>query len=120
MTVLVLAGAAVVFVLIVVLWSRASFTRSERRAMKSHRRALSLLGDVTKRSQAAALITPVLPEQASRDHIRIEGNVSLPSTLWASEPPKLEVPDVTPISGTSAGNLRRHHLALVLHRRPAT
>ena len=98
MTALVLVGLAVVIALAVA-WSRIGLARSERRSMKSYEHALHVLGDVAKRSDAAARIRPFSKDQASRGYIRTdradepEVAAPLPSSaplVIPPEKPKLE------------------------------
>jgi hypothetical protein len=55
-----------------VAWSRVGLARSERRSMQSYEHALHVLGDVSRRSDAAARIRPVRREEAERGYIRTE------------------------------------------------
>ncbi|HLI43084.1 MAG TPA: RodZ domain-containing protein [Acidimicrobiales bacterium] len=71
MTALVVIGLIAV-VAIAVVWSRVGGVRSERRSMREYHRALDVLGDVARRSEAAARIRPVRPEQVERGHVRTE------------------------------------------------
>ncbi|MHB8244517.1 MAG: DUF4115 domain-containing protein [Acidimicrobiales bacterium] len=71
MIALVLVGLALV-VALAVAWSRVGLARSERRSMKSYEHALHVLGDVAKRSDAAANVRPVAQDNASRGHVLTE------------------------------------------------
>lgn len=73
MTVLVIVGLVVVVALAVV-WSRFNLGRSESRSMQSHEHSLQVLGDLTKRSDAAARINPLPLERTYQGHIRKEPN----------------------------------------------
>lgn len=86
MTALVIIGLIAVVALAVV-WSRVGLARSERRSMESYERTLHLLGDVTRRSDAAARIRPVRREDTEHGYIRAEHPSSAPplSSGHASE-----------------------------------
>ena len=76
MIALVLVGLAVV-ILIAVAWAVVGRGRSDRRSMQSYEHALHVLGDVSKRSDAAARIKPISRSQADHGHVRTE---------WGEEP----------------------------------
>lgn len=106
MIALVVIGLAAI-IAIAVAWSRVGLARSERRSMQSHEHTLQVLGDVTKRSDAAARVTRVPPERATYGHIRTEHAAgaaraeersarppshATPAQPWAR--PRIEIPAV--------------------------
>lgn len=71
MDALIIIGLAAV-IAIAVVWSRVGLVRSEKRSMRSYKHTLEVLGDVSRRSDKAAPITPLSGERATFGHIRTE------------------------------------------------
>ncbi|MGO9196925.1 MAG: RodZ domain-containing protein [Acidimicrobiales bacterium] len=71
MITLVVAGLAVLIVIVFV-WSRIARGRADSRSMEHYEHGLRVLGDVAKRSDAAARIKPVSSAQAEHGHVRTE------------------------------------------------
>jgi hypothetical protein len=96
MTALVVIGL-IAAVAIAVVWSRVGGVRSERRSMREYHRALDVLGDVSRRSEAAARIRPVRPEEVERGHVRTEP--PLPGTRPTLKgPARAEPPAPQPVA----------------------
>ncbi|MGO9559490.1 MAG: RodZ domain-containing protein [Acidimicrobiales bacterium] len=71
MIALAVGGAAVV-ILVAVVWARMARGRSDSRSMQNYEHTLHVLGDVSKRSDAAARINPVPRSQADHGHVRTD------------------------------------------------
>lgn len=117
MTALVFVGIAAV-VAIAIVWSRVGLARSERRSMQSYEHALHVLGDVSRRSDAAAPIHPVSPERASQGHIRAEtrDDPGTPEPQATPPPPAAERPVVGPPSAPAPPTERPPQRALPFER----
>lgn len=96
MIALVVIGLAAVVALSIV-WSRVGLARSERRSMRSYEHTLHVLGDVTRRSEAAARIRPVRREDSARGYVRTEVVAGSPGDPQdARDEPPLAQPEPGP------------------------
>jgi Domain of unknown function (DUF4115) len=69
MTALFIA-APLIAVALLLAWHRIASERAERRSVESYERALDLLGDVTKRSDASAPVQVLGKDEVARPHVR--------------------------------------------------
>jgi hypothetical protein len=93
MDALIFIGLAAV-IAIAVVWSRVGLARSEKRSMRSYKHTLEVLGDVSRRSDKAAPITPLTAERATFGHIRTERpgptDAAQPAQPAQPSPPRID------------------------------